>query len=117
MYIKIANSLSEGVDITEGVLQGEILSPLLFAIFLADFEDFLKRRGIKGVLITIFLRIILMAYADDIVLFAISWEDMEQLISHLKAYCEENLLTLNTAKTNVVIFKKGGRNYKKSEFD
>lgn len=116
MFVKIAGSVSEGIDITEGVLQGDILSPLLFAIFLADLEAYLKAKGISGVLLARLIRIILLAYADDIALFALNWKDMELVISALRDYCEENSLTLNTRKTNVVIFKKGGRNYKNTVF-
>lgn len=104
MLIKSGGSLSEEVHITEGVMQGEVLSPLLFAIFLEDLEEFLIRRGVKGIHIGIFIRMIIMGYADDLVLFALTWEEMEQLLFHLLEYCQENLLILNPKKTQVVIF-------------
>lgn len=98
------------------MLQGDILSPLLFAIFLADLEDFLKARGIRGVLLARLIRIILLVYADDIVLLALAWHEMKQIIWVIREYCEINLLTLNAKKTNVLVFIKGGRNYKKLFF-
>lgn len=37
------------VKVTKGVLQGEVSSPLLFALFTADLEEFLKSEGVRGV--------------------------------------------------------------------
>ena len=34
--IKTDSGTTEEIDVTEGVMQGKILSPILFAIFLAD---------------------------------------------------------------------------------
>lgn len=116
MKIKSAIDVSEGVRVTEGVLQGEVLSPLLFAIFIADFEDFLRGRGVRGIVINRMIRILMLAYADDIVIFAETWKEMETLLVFLEEYCQINQLQINPAKTKVVIFRKGGRNYKKLAF-
>lgn len=53
MLIKSGGSLSEEieVEVREDVLQEEILSPLLFAIYLADLEEFLRTRGVPGIYI------------------------------------------------------------------
>lgn len=114
--IKNGQGLSEFIDLTIGVLQGEVLSPILFALFIADLEDFLKSRGITGIELAGILRIILLAYADDIVFTALSIEEMNRILDLLKEYCESNDLTVNTEKTNLVIFKKGGRNFKNLQF-
>lgn len=116
MHVKIANSLSAGIDVTEGVLQGEILSPLLFAIFLADLEVFLKTRGISGITIQNFKRILILAYADDIVILSQTWGGMEDILALLLEYCQLNHFQINTSKTNVVVFRRGGRNFKRSGF-
>lgn len=88
------------------------MSPLLFAIFLADFETFLRSKEVRRVTIVRLKRILMLAYADDIVLFAETWKDMELLLMCLKEYLK-NQLEINPTKTKKVVFRKGGRNYKK----
>lgn len=40
---------TEPIQILNGVLQGDCLSPLLFALFLYDLESFLTGKGIDGI--------------------------------------------------------------------
>lgn len=46
--VRCQSGVSEKVDVTEGVLQGEILSPLFFALFLSDIEEFFLYTRSKG---------------------------------------------------------------------
>lgn len=41
--------LSRNIDITQGVLQGEILSTLLFALYINDLESFFRKEGASGI--------------------------------------------------------------------
>ena len=100
--------ISVGIDITEGVLQGETLSPFLLALFISDLELFLRERGVNGISFKEVLKLILLAFADDIVIFADTSEGMTRIFVALLEYCNLKKLTVNTSKTNVV--KKGGRN-------
>lgn len=45
LKLLINGMLSKNFKINEGVLQGELLSPLLFIIFIADLEKFLRQHG------------------------------------------------------------------------
>ena len=114
--IRNASGTTEEIDVMEGVLQGEVLSPILFAIFLADLEDFLKKNGIRGINIGEILRLIMLAYAYDIVLLALTIDQLKSILKVLFLYCTINLLTLNTDKTKIVVFKKGGRNIRNLSF-
>ena len=52
-----------------GVRQGECLSPFLFSMYLNDLEATIILNGAKGTDIGM-LKLFLLLYADDIVLFA-----------------------------------------------
>lgn len=84
--VKGSTGISEYTKVTLGVLQGEVLSPLLFSCFIADFEEFLKAEGIRGVSLSHLIEIILFAYADDIAIPADSKVEMKKILKALKKY-------------------------------
>lgn len=89
------------------------MSPLLFACFIADLEDFLKSEGIRGVALNHFIEIFLLAYADDITILADSKIEMKKILIALGKYCKINYLEVNLKKTQIVIFRKGGHMHNK----
>ena len=105
--VKINNDFSKNFDISEGVLQGEVLSPLLFILFISDFENFLRSRGLEGVDIDGYIDLLL--YADDAVVLAASPVQMRRLICAIESYCISNRLIINTDKTKITYFKRRGR--------
>ena len=113
--IKISNSsqLSNSIKVTKGVLQGETLSPLLFALFLHDLESFMLERGIRGVSVNHLTEILLLAYADDIVFLADSYIGMKKVLKIFYEYCQVNKLSINLKKTKIILFQKGGHGHKK----
>lgn len=58
--------------------------------------------------------ILLLAYADDIVVLAHSWSDMQRKIKILHKYCNKNGLIMNYKKSKIIVFQKGGRRKKYS---
>ena len=91
-----------------GVWQGECLSPFLFSIYLNDLEEEINLKGADGIDIGM-VKLFLLLYADDIVLFAHSPDELQSLLETLQNYCIRWKLTVNTSKTKIVIFRKGGR--------
>lgn len=63
--------------------------------------------------VTHLVEILLLAYADDIVLFADSYVYMKKIIQALFEYCIINELEVNVNKTKVILFQKGGHGHKK----
>ena len=53
----------------------------------------------------------LILYADDIVIFENSGQELQTSLNLLEQYCNQWKLTVNTSKTKVMIFRKGGKNY------
>ncbi len=56
--------------------------------------------------IEVYFKLYLLLYADDTVVFAESAPELQSALNAMYLYCETWNLTVNTAKTNVVIFSK-----------
>lgn len=103
-----------------GVRQGENLSPVLFALYLNDFELFISKyyqgltklsESVKCHLsnndVEVFFRLFCLLYADDTIVLAENNRDLQLALDALKLYCDRWKLTVNARKTKVVIFSKG----------
>lgn len=97
------------VKITKGVLQGDPLSPLLFALFIADLETYFRRRGAFGVPLDAGENVLSLMYADDLVIFADSPSALRKNLSTLNEYCNSKRLEVNVDKTKIVVFRRGVR--------
>ena len=103
-----------------GVRQGENLSPLMFSIYLNDLHDFISNSGIvNGVNINqselddtalTFLKLFIILYADDTVIMSESENDLQNALNKYQEYCDIWKLTVNTSKSNILIFSKGRLN-------
>ena len=106
--IKVCNQLSDEFDCVLGVRQGECLSPFLFSMFLNDIEDVFLNSGLSGVDVNSY-KMFLMLYADDIVIFANNGEELQLSLDLLEKYCKRWKLVVNTLKSKIMVFRKGGR--------
>ena len=98
----IANGVSSAYFLClNGVRQGENLSPILFSIFLNDLSHFLRTQQVNGITInensheiSVYLKILLLLYADDTVLFSSTETDLQHTLVlkrndvHTYIYCE-----------------------------
>ena len=105
--VKHNNSLSEPFTCDIGVRQGECLSPFLFAMYVNDLEAEIVTQGISGINIGT-INIYMLLYADHIILFGNSPEDLQKSLTILDEYCSKWKLTLNTNKTKIMVFRNGG---------
>ena len=113
LKVKTKQGLTDSININKGVLQGETLSPLLFALFISDLETFLKSKGIRGVSVNHLTEILILGYADDLVILSDSYIGMKKILVNLKEYCLANSLIVNIKKTKIILFQKGGHGHKK----
>lgn len=111
--VKGTSGVSKPILVTKGVLQGESMSPLLFSLFISDFEEFLRAEGVREVSVDQLTEIIVLAFADDIALLADSVSSMQKILKALYKYCKMNHLSINIDKTKIVIFRKGGHSHDK----
>lgn len=93
------------MKVSRGVLQGEVLSPLLFSLFIRDFEDFFTSKGLTGISIISKQESIIMGHADDNVILADSPMDLNSKLETLREYCNTNQLIVNTQKKCSNFFK------------
>ena len=70
--VKIGGQLTTEIPIKNGVLQGDTLSPLLFTLFLSDFEDYFRGSGAMGVELNDNTSLNAVFFADDLVILATS---------------------------------------------
>ena len=108
----IANGASSAYFLClNGVRQGENLSPILFSIFLNDLSHFLRTQQVKEITInensheiSVNLKILLLLYADDTLLFSSTETDLQHTLDSFNHYCKTWHLTVNVQQTKVLIF-------------
>ena len=86
------------------------MSSFLFSIFL---NDLLRAHNVNGITcntgyedISVYLKIVILLFADDTVLFAESDQELQYVLDQFQEYCDEMKLTVNVSKTKIVIFTK-----------
>ena len=114
-WVTYKNNLSEIYTTTLGLSQGECLSSFLFSFYVNDLEETLEHKGFNGIDLG-FFKLYILLYADDIVLFAENADELQNGLNILHEYCNRWGLIVNTDKTKVMIFKKGGRNVQNCTF-
>ena len=107
--------LSDGMYLTEyfncmsGVKQGCKISPILFSIFISQFEKEMTANDIRGVqLLANDVHANSLMYADDLALFADNVLDMQRKINALEEFCDKWKLKINTDKSKMMVFRNGG---------
>ena len=116
--VRKGGEISEYFSCNVGVRQGENLSPLLFAIYLNDFEKALQPcyaglNYIKEITedeffnFQVLLKLYVLLYADDTVVLAESDYALQMALNAAYSYCKKWKLTVNVDKTKIVIFSRG----------
>jgi hypothetical protein len=115
-YVRVNNQFTNQIPITTGVLQGEILSPILFILYINSLTEIFETSDISGITLPDNFTVHSLLYADDIVLLADTKGSLQRKINLLNVFFKEKYLKVNLSKTKVVIFRKGGRISKKDAF-
>ena len=113
MYNKVktcvrgCNSYSDFFDCAVGLKQGEVISPMLFSLFIEDLELFLQNDQRSGLSLDE-ITFILMLFADDMVILGKDRDDLQKSLDRLEHYCNKWGLQVNTEKTKIIVFRKRG---------
>ena len=100
--VRANGKMSDYFTCNVGVRQGENLSPLLFAIYLNDFESYVSRhyKGLDTLSdditchlsdpdIEVFLRLHVLLYADDTIVMAETPEQLQKALNAVSDYCSQ----------------------------
>ena len=105
--VKHCGNMSEIFEYSLGLRQGEIMSPVLVSLFLEDLELSLSNRRNAGLSIND-IYIMLLLFADDMVLFGESPRDLQNSLDSLLDYCNLWGLEVNSTKTKIMVIRKRG---------
>lgn len=94
---------SAAFDSTMGVKQGCPMSPVLFGLYIDQLEHHLMSCA-QDAPELLNQKVPILLYADDIVLLSKSAAGLQHLLHILRLFSDEKLLSVNLAKTQVVIF-------------
>ena len=113
--VKIGDRFSKPFKTNKGVRQGCVLSPLLFILFLSDLQAKLDSSK-DNVKLDKDTEISCLMWADDILILSETEEGLQHKLNSLEKYSKQNKLTVNTKKTQCMIFNKTGRLLKNYKF-
>ena len=85
--IRHCYTFSDFFDFAVGLRQGEVLSPLMFSLFIEDLELFLTNNINSGLTIND-ITIILLLFPDDMVIIGKTPNELQQSLDLLKSYCD-----------------------------
>jgi hypothetical protein len=103
---RTSNGFTDSFPVKKGVLQGNILSPTLFNVFINDIKNTLHNNDSPFVNESANIQTPCLLYADDIVLLSTTKAGLQKQLDQLYTYCQLWGLNINRDKTKVIIFTK-----------
>ena len=108
--IKFKQGLSRKFVSKCGVKQGDVLSPILFNLYINDLISNLNQGQVSPVTIGD-VSINSLLYADDIILLSSTQEGLQNALDILQKFCESWKLEVNMQKSKVMIFNSNGKTF------
>ena len=102
MQVKWNGVISDQFEVSNGVRQGGIMSPLLFGIYIDDLLHDLKNSGIGCIVGNYFYGAF--GYADDIILLCPTITGLEHMIKICELYADKHSISFNGKKSKLLIF-------------
>ena len=101
--VRVNGLKTEWFPVDCGLKQGCSLSPTLFNFFIDDLVSSLSELDV-GININD-EKIVILMYADDVVLLSENEQDLQCLLDALKKWCQDNQMYVNEDKSKVVHFR------------
>ena len=101
--------LTDYVNCSLGVKQGDICSPVLFSLFINELALEVIRNGRQGVTFSLdAFELFILLLADDVVLLSETVIGLQTQLNSLCRAAKSLCLKVNIGKSNIVVFRKGG---------
>ena len=85
--VKVSNMLGNEFYCSQGVRQGECLSPMLVSLYLNGIEEQFSHSNFDGLEVDM-VKIFMLLYADDIVVLAKTSDELQRRLNLLAVYCK-----------------------------
>ena len=103
LQVKWSSKTSESFNVSNGVKQGSILSPTLFAVYMDDLLSLLSHSKVGCHVCSVFTGAL--CYADDITLLAPSGNGLSKLADICEQYARDFNISFNGDKSQLITFK------------
>ena len=102
-------NLSDYINCTTGVKQGDVCSPVLFSLFINELTLEVINNGRHGAnFVTEWLELFILLLADDVMLVAETVVGLQTQLNSLYRASVSLQLKVNMKKSNIIVFRKGG---------
>ena len=107
--IRCRGNLTDYINCTSGVKQGDVCSPILFSLFINELTTEVVANGRHGARFTTdILQIFILLLADDVALMSETVVGLQNQLNSLDRAATRLQLRVNMTKSNIIVFRKGG---------
>ena len=107
--VRSGDKLTDYINCTAGVKQGDISSPILFTLFINELALEILNNGRHGVHFSLeMFELFVLLLADDVVLLSETITGLQSQLNSLQRAASTLKLKVNMNKSNIIVFRKGG---------
>ena len=112
--IKVKGGYLAPITCHLGLLQGGILSPILFNLYIDDIKYIFGK--VCDPINLLNEQISHLLYADDLIIFSKTENGLKQSLRYLEEYCKLWQLDINVKKSKIMIFNSSGKKLKSDRY-
>ena len=107
--VRVNGEFTDMFDCPQGLRQGCVLSPTLFSIVINEIATSVANEGKHGIqLLPGLIELFILLFADDLALLSCSPHGLQVQLDCVHRLCMELGLKINTEKSKIMVFRKGG---------
>ena len=107
--VRCGGKLTDSIDCTAGLRQGDACSPVLFSLFINELAVDIIKNGRHGAMLSLdAFELFILLLADDIILVSETVVGLQTQLNNLHRAAASLQLKVNLGKSNIIVFRKGG---------